>query len=261
MSKAPEWLPDWEDESQYPDPQTAPLYQWAWEFLRRNEDYWKAWKELIAPFSDKAGKSFDTIGARAAEGRLRAKKKFSLALAGVDSASNDNEPLQYLLMREMFSTVGHPPPPWVSQVKGGVPFVTITTRVRFRPDSFKKLSFPFTDHIREGQAVVWFNLNYPLKSQLARAQALLEREQKLRPPNDNSTRKRLELYPNYLRILDAQARGVSFKVAAIKIFPKLSNEYPNPIGVRMVRDSLEAAQRLRDRDYLLIPTAPISKKK
>lgn len=36
--------PDWRDESNYPDPQETPsLLFWAWEFLRRNEGYQRAW--------------------------------------------------------------------------------------------------------------------------------------------------------------------------------------------------------------------------
>lgn len=43
-----QWLPDWKDETAYPDPETTSLQQWAWEFLRRNPEYQKdflAWKE------------------------------------------------------------------------------------------------------------------------------------------------------------------------------------------------------------------------
>lgn len=35
----PEWLPDWRDPLQYPDPEKAPLTLFAWEFLRRNPEY------------------------------------------------------------------------------------------------------------------------------------------------------------------------------------------------------------------------------
>ncbi len=40
-TKKTEWLPDWRNESEYPDPKTASPQQWAWEFLRRNHSYQK----------------------------------------------------------------------------------------------------------------------------------------------------------------------------------------------------------------------------
>jgi len=39
QSHVPNWLPDWKDKEQYPDPDTTSWKQWAWEFLRRNPDY------------------------------------------------------------------------------------------------------------------------------------------------------------------------------------------------------------------------------
>lgn len=37
------WLPNWEDVSQYPNPDTSDSLQWAWEFLRRNSKYQEDW--------------------------------------------------------------------------------------------------------------------------------------------------------------------------------------------------------------------------
>jgi hypothetical protein len=33
------WRPDWTDSKSYPTPETAGAEQWAWEFLRRNQEY------------------------------------------------------------------------------------------------------------------------------------------------------------------------------------------------------------------------------
>ncbi len=47
----PEWLPDWRNEDEYPDPEKAPPEQWAWEFLRRSplyqEDYVEFEEKII----------------------------------------------------------------------------------------------------------------------------------------------------------------------------------------------------------------------
>ncbi|CAG35807.1 transcriptional regulator domain-containing protein [Desulfotalea psychrophila] len=47
IQEVPEWLPDWRNKEEYPNPKKTPPQQWAWEFLRRNVDYRKEYKELI----------------------------------------------------------------------------------------------------------------------------------------------------------------------------------------------------------------------
>ncbi|HEX6296868.1 MAG TPA: DUF6499 domain-containing protein, partial [Burkholderiales bacterium] len=44
--KAPVAWPRWEEATDYPPPD-LPLEGWAWEFLRRNEDYQKQWKYYV----------------------------------------------------------------------------------------------------------------------------------------------------------------------------------------------------------------------
>nr|VFK54176.1 MAG: hypothetical protein BECKTUN1418D_GA0071000_10209 [Candidatus Kentron sp. TUN] len=42
------WLPDWKDETAYPDIETTTQEKWAWEFLRKNPEYQRdflAWEE------------------------------------------------------------------------------------------------------------------------------------------------------------------------------------------------------------------------
>lgn len=42
-----EWLPDWRDESQYPDPKSTLPAEWAWQFLRRNKRYQEAYRDIL----------------------------------------------------------------------------------------------------------------------------------------------------------------------------------------------------------------------
>lgn len=39
MQIKPDWIPNWQNESEYPDPETTTHQQWAWEFLRRSSNY------------------------------------------------------------------------------------------------------------------------------------------------------------------------------------------------------------------------------
>jgi len=43
----PDWLPNWEDETKYPDPKKATGRVWAWEFLRRNPQYQQLWPKWL----------------------------------------------------------------------------------------------------------------------------------------------------------------------------------------------------------------------
>ena len=45
--KKPDWLPNWRNGDEYPDPATTSAQQWAWEFLRRNHEYQADYKEII----------------------------------------------------------------------------------------------------------------------------------------------------------------------------------------------------------------------
>jgi hypothetical protein len=44
MKHKPDWLPDWKDASQYPDSIAENFREIAWEFLRRNPEYWEAYE-------------------------------------------------------------------------------------------------------------------------------------------------------------------------------------------------------------------------
>jgi hypothetical protein len=42
--KEHDWLPEWDQEDQYPNADKMDLEDWAWEFLRRNRKYQKNWE-------------------------------------------------------------------------------------------------------------------------------------------------------------------------------------------------------------------------
>jgi len=61
LSNADNWLPDWQDTTQYPDPKTTPSRVWAWEFLRRNQQYQKLWEKLTDQYDRKQIKRREVI--------------------------------------------------------------------------------------------------------------------------------------------------------------------------------------------------------
>jgi hypothetical protein len=58
MPPVPDWLPDWRDDSAYPDPSTTTSRQWAWGFLRRNIKYQNDCGEVGEAYFDSLRKNF-----------------------------------------------------------------------------------------------------------------------------------------------------------------------------------------------------------
>jgi hypothetical protein len=68
---AAQWgIPDPRQASGYPDDETL-FVQWAWEFLRRRDDYRAQWSETIAPYLRKDGEFDEAAWDRAKEKAFR----------------------------------------------------------------------------------------------------------------------------------------------------------------------------------------------
>lgn len=102
------------------------------------------------------------------------------------------------------------------------------------------------------------NYNLPLLPQLAaiksyavRYKQWLTKELNLKPqPN---IRNRSKLYNIYLRCLDAADSGLSESQMAKIICPHKSNNYPDYYGTKTISDYLDAAKKLRDHSYIYLP--------
>jgi hypothetical protein len=44
--KQPDWIPDWKNTDDYPKPAELGREHWAWQFLRRNQEYQNGWERL-----------------------------------------------------------------------------------------------------------------------------------------------------------------------------------------------------------------------
>jgi len=64
--------------------------------------------------------------------------------------------------------------------------------------------------------------------------------------NPKTKRTQVNLYPTYLRLLDADSSGATKKEMAQNLFPELDNDHPDFNGSQRVRDNLKAAKELRD---------------
>jgi hypothetical protein len=219
-------FPDWRNGSRYPAPGITSPQQWAWEFLRRNPRYQQLWDRLIKPHYNRAlfNKHWRDIQNRNSPGRRTRPR-----LGGL------RHPPSRFQVR--FGIASDPPPPWESEAKLLFESQLIQYEVGHR------LTTKIYGHLEPGQIVLWFQLNLPIKAQIANANKLLKQKRTdyLRSGRDN--RMRDKKYRDYLRVLDAKLDGVAAKPIARTIYPKISN------GERRVSDDFRAAKLLRDKTY------------
>jgi hypothetical protein len=216
----PSWLPDWRVASNYAN---SSRRQWAWEFLRRNKQYQQLWKRLIGPNYGSAtlNSNWNDQGPRAPGRRARVQ---------IQGHPTPNEPF-----RTKFHIASYPPPaPWERKAKLKFDSETI-------PYDRGRTGCPYREvsgEIGENEIVMWFNLDWPFRQQIANAEKLLKRVGK-----NTQARARPGSYREHLRVLDALAVGKTIKEIATELYPG------QPTGIQRVRDHKKAAERLRDRDF------------
>ena len=220
----PDWCPDWLMTAAYPNKAT-PL-QWAWEFLRRNAQYQKMWEKLIKP-------NYNPAALDAASNRRSPGRRTRLRM--------DDTPTVADKFKQEFHVATSPPPP-PAEPKAKLLFDT--QYIQYEANPTRGASGRVYGEMKARQAVLWFNLDWPIAPQLANANNLLltleNSQRQFRIREDN--------YRAYLRVLDAKAAGAKLKKIAEELYPKL----PAGSGLQRVRDDLKAAERLRDYDFWLI---------
>lgn len=221
----PAWLPDCRDKHAYPA-LSSTLVRWAWEFLRRNADYQKAWAEMIAPYYS-ADLGYDPDLPRA---------------AGIP------DPLS--AMRDKFGVAFLPPDPADSRT---VPVFEHNLIYENHPGAV-------SGSLARDQVAVVFNLAWPLEPQIARAErSIRERRERLVARGEitaTAPRNHKALWQDYLRLLDGEAAGLQTARLAAIIYPKTENLDPDYAGSRAVTNGLKAARKLRDGDWRQIPMHP-----
>jgi hypothetical protein len=104
-----------------------------------------------------------------------------------------------------------------------------------------------------------FDTRLPLKPQLNNARLILEETVKFHVKRGiidedqaKERRNQCRLYRTYLRLLDAKVVGADTNEIARVLFGYKTNDPPEHHGKRSVRDSLEAAKKLRDSGFRMI---------
>jgi hypothetical protein len=257
----PNWLPNWRDESLYPQQENTTITQWAWEFLRRNPNYqddYNKYKELgenclrgEIPYLDEAPDYYLGFDLR----RSKKDEEYKQIITG----PTISEHREYLVIKTPYNY-----------------FCSKYGLRNFFPDpacnnptiQFQYLGvsyFSFTDipipgglkPKRPAEIAVIFHLDLSLERQLKEMKKFLIKEKERlidkEAINCVEKRNRAEQYKEYLRILDADISEASTKEIAEAIYPDQSNEYPDYTADKAVNHDLKAAKKLRDNDYRFLP--------
>ena len=263
----PAWLPDWREPTKYPDANTAPLLQWAWEFLRRNADY-----QTDAVLASRWPAAPGDVPLGSAE--LLEK----LTSADTDHGVSDEERRVWVHWGELQSCqiakVGDLARKW-HLPRGILPDPA-------NANAWNEDNFEIEGHVQHSYGARWlttgkpsafmgrprhpdeigvfFDLREPLPPQLKAATRLLNHLRReyaargwIKAARYRGSR-RVNLL-GYLRVLDAKAVGVPIAEIAGQLHPRLSNEPPNGNGYRRVIDDAEEGQRLIEGGYVRLRIA------
>ncbi len=232
-SKKPDWLPDWKNVAEYPDPKKKVSGRvWAWEFLRRNPQYQQLWEKSAAlPGPD--GFIYKESFAKTEE-RLGIKERFEKEF-GVDTPAPPS------------MASADPTFEWRPR------FVTQHVKHWMKPVGWPEEFYTIEESLQDpAEVIIHFDLHWPLRRQLDPAERFLKAKAAeltgLGILEDTDRRMKPQHFQDYLRLLDAEATGASQKEMA-KVIYNIVDKYPDHAGEQKARDGLERAKWLRDKGY------------
>jgi hypothetical protein len=233
-SLVPNWLPDWTDIKQYPDPEKdkIPSRVWAWEFLRRNPKYQQLWNKYaeLPPgpvYSGPTARAFWDICERF-------EREFGIKIPAPPAMTITDPEFQW---RPRFITQN--PRHW-------------TLPINFSVDG--EFEMPAIDLEDPAEVVVKFDVRSQIKPQLNYAAKLLKAEVKRLTDAEllgGEPRARVDKFQNYLRVLDAKSSGITNRAIAVEILGIDNPNNPNnPENQKDMADfAFKSAKRLRDGGY------------
>lgn len=230
-------MKDWRKAGDYKgfNSKTKPK-RWAWEFLRRNPGYQKAWDRELQNYQ-RANFEYFEIPAnynKAKYRRLLADQHKQVIVLTGEAAITEAEKWSLTVLlnpdiddfkkAESESNIACV---WLKKV--GLP-ISLPGRVLDKPSDAPYGPLSYVVEYKESEAVAMFDLTRPLQPQIKRVHNKLLEQQK--GFNVKEGRKRVVLWVRYLRILDAVATGLSMhkmkdvdQIANI-LLPDDNNVYP-----------------------------------
>lgn len=202
-------IPDWTQAEEYPDPAHTSDRQWRWEFERRQPQYRQRWEDVSGdpnrrPVPDVFGVPVVRDPDHKYVMRVLCDPKCSMNDEAIRAAEN---------LRTMYSDHGH--------------------IVTYDDPEIRHCSDEFVDYR--------FSLAEPLNPQMEKAAMVLREAQDEKYGTKNTARPSRELWPLYLRALDAKECGVSYSEMG-RVF------WPTDVGdtKSKARRTYELAKAVRD---------------
>ncbi len=231
---------DWKKITDYEYLKNLKPCQWAWEFLRRNAEYIKEFKELIPEELERRKELLS-------DPEIKGLKCFD----GIRNTNPDNVHFsihfgnEYCLAKYGILYMVNP--------KNDNPFPNpFRQRLSIQDGTFHGGNIAFGNFIDfdiEGDYIpVVFDVTRPIKPQIQHAQKQLLLWQKDREKNIK-IHKIESNWTDYIRILDAKAKNIIDDKIAKVIFPTLDNVYPNYCRNDNFRKALKRAKYLSEKGY------------
>ena len=214
-------LPDWRDGGAYPDHESPEPLKWCWEFLRRNPEYREFWERVER--AEQALGPLDRPLTTSPDGSAKVRISDGGTLVGVAEAEE-----RFGLWRAY--------DPRLSEGSPGL----------------GEQAMP----VPEGKVAILFDPLLPIEPQLKSARVTLQSLGRARSylsgqKAKSEARPRVQLFANYLRILDAKEAGASDREIAKVLFPRLDEDKV----IRNVQNQYKAAKRMRDVDFRIYASA------
>jgi len=257
--------PDPRDGAAYPDPNSTSPAQWAWELLRRRADFRKAWIEIAEPFCDpKTGEPDEARILRAMDtdpfcdpktGYIRTDVTLPpyIKLRSPDGSNFEVvHPLKELADR--FDLQLGPQGRLDPRRDERPGFLTNVVRAHPWGNTDAYGPTVVKTKLEHCEVLIRFNVAHPLDMQLEQAKSMLEHYARRAKSEPADRRPRWDMFPLYLRVLDAEAAGMSDAEAAKILFPNATNVHPEYYGSQHVRNARKAAKRWQS-EYLFVACA------
>lgn len=233
---------------------------WAWQFLRRNDEYRSQWKNKSKSLYEKNLAKTDfgkfLTDEMMAETPDPGAQKWGL------SCGYENPDRQIPIVGFSPRIFGRMIPDLIGIEEESKQITDRYKQLGEKDEFIKKLlsDVIFRQNkaeIPEGSAAVVFDLSLPIKPQVKHAKQLLMKVQqqeiaagRVNRQNPSIPKSLFDLYTRYLRILDAKEENNSSAQIAGVIFPTEINDYPNFTPRHKIEQNYKAAKDLVNKGYL-----------
>jgi hypothetical protein len=226
-------VPDWLRPQDYPAPQgPGAMMQWAWEFLRRNEEFRNFWLTKGELHYRERKEKFGILDSRDPRQNSHIPAFSDTAVSCIEAPA-----LSYERLPDSAEPVG--PFGFVRPSRANLSKEVLLENSRLQLSWFAM-----------GVAI---DLRFPLDGQLKAIRKLAEEDQlalkkagRINPKTARTSDR--DRYVLYLRILDAESARAKRSIIANELFPDFDNSYPSS-RLKAFDNNYAEARRLRDSGY------------